>query len=104
MWNELTKLAEKGRLEETDIPKVSTIQNWIIRFWMYLYRYWFKNLIYDYYLVQRVKMYIHLVDLDEYHGGLGKGHDGGSDEEKNVFIGWNHDLKEKSVNINSNMC
>ncbi|CAB4478104.1 unnamed protein product [Rhizophagus irregularis] len=40
----------------------------------------------------------------QYHGGLGKGHDGGSDEEKNVFIGWNHDLKEKSVNINSNMC
>ncbi|GET62126.1 hypothetical protein GLOIN_2v1812351 [Rhizophagus irregularis DAOM 181602=DAOM 197198] len=32
MWNELTKLAEKGRLEETDIPKVSTIQNWIIRY------------------------------------------------------------------------
>ncbi|POG78478.1 hypothetical protein GLOIN_2v1812351 [Rhizophagus irregularis DAOM 181602=DAOM 197198] len=98
MWNELTKLAEKEHYSVSLKKKIPD------RFWMYLYRYWFKNLIYDYYLVQRVKMYIHLVDLDEYHGGLGKGHDGGSDEEKNVFIGWNHDLKEKSVNINSNMC
>ena len=27
-WNELTKLVKKGSLEETDIPKVSTIQNY----------------------------------------------------------------------------
>ena len=32
MWNELTKLAEEGSLEETDIPKVQTIQNWIARY------------------------------------------------------------------------
>jgi hypothetical protein len=32
MWIELTKLAEEDSLEETDIPKVSTIQNWIARY------------------------------------------------------------------------
>ena len=32
MWNELTRLVEEGSLEETDIPKVSTIQNWIARY------------------------------------------------------------------------
>ncbi|RIA79598.1 hypothetical protein C1645_840308 [Glomus cerebriforme] len=32
MWNELTKLVEKDSLEENDILKVSTIQNWIARY------------------------------------------------------------------------
>ena len=32
MWNELIKLTEEGSLEETDIPKVLTIQNWISRY------------------------------------------------------------------------
>jgi hypothetical protein len=32
MWNELTKLVKEGSLEENDIPKVSTIQNWIARY------------------------------------------------------------------------
>ena len=32
MFDELTKLVEEGSLEETDVPKVLTIQNWIARY------------------------------------------------------------------------
>ncbi|CAG8852224.1 41793_t:CDS:1, partial [Gigaspora margarita] len=32
MWKELMELVKIGSLEESDIPKVSTIQNWIARY------------------------------------------------------------------------
>ena len=32
MYNELKELAEEGILEEEEIPKVSTISNWITRY------------------------------------------------------------------------
>ncbi|CAG8680275.1 18087_t:CDS:2, partial [Cetraspora pellucida] len=32
MWKELNELAKGDSLEESDIPKVSTIQNWIARY------------------------------------------------------------------------
>ncbi|CAG8682305.1 19056_t:CDS:2 [Rhizophagus irregularis] len=71
------------------------------------YEYYDKLALTDNYVSSIVDDIINHIEnplIIQYHGGLGKGHDGGSDEEKNVFIGWNHDLKEKSVNINSNMC